>query len=79
MAKKKKQKVSPHPYPISEATMAKITVKEGLRKGTESLGKSTGKLTELTGKMGGIETKLKHLSCVKKGGKWVKGKCVGKK
>ena len=60
--KQKKQKVSPHPYPISEGTRAKITAVEGLKE-----------------QMKEMETKTKHLNCVKKGGKWVKGKCIGKK
>ena len=83
MADKKKKKstskVSPHPYPIDAATRAKIASIEGLEQGVESLGKGTGKLKKLTGKIGESEVKLKKFNCVKKGGKWTKGKCVTKK
>ena len=83
MADKKKKKstskVSPHPYRIDAATRAKISAIEGLEQGVESLGEGTGKLQKLTGKIGESEVKLKKFNCVKKGGKWTKGKCVIKK
>ena len=83
MADKKKKKstskVSPHPYPIDAATRAKIAAIEGLQKGTKSLGEGTGKLQKLTGKIGESDVKLKKFNCVKKGGRWTKGKCVTKK